>query len=514
VLDTFSLEDLKTELGSFIDGLAGIGTQQNTFLRGVFYNNLKHGVQIRRVCASCIDDVPEDVSPELVQGFCGSDIYGSNMTYSGLLIIPTTADGQAIVPGTHIGNLDMHPTTTTTEVPSFQWTGREESSASIWFYLAVSSTQSLVFLGPDYMGYAESAADSYKGYIVRKSYETSIVPLWWKTKAIIREETNCQSALANAAILSGYSEGGYVSVVAASALARLGVEIINVQSGGAPYRIGSESALGIIESIDGGTFSRESFYILALLGASYSSTYASIANYQKTQDLLGLERRQLILDLVSNPETNQSIFEVLGDIVIGTGIEGFVQPDFLQTFRQAIADGNRDPCQTLDNLEDRKLHFLCQAFLENDLIEMLEAQVDFPVEVCHSPDDDVVPYANVPDFSSNPNLGLVPGVTGSHLEAGEYCILLSLNFAATSGMLQSFPVTPLEEGSCPIPTLQPSAKPLSRPSSRPSSSETTIEPSTLPMIGQDDSSSSFASSGFFSRACCAWAITSAVAIFM
>jgi hypothetical protein len=431
------------------------------------------------------------------------------MTYSGLLIIPTTADGQAIAPGTHIGNLDMHPTTPSNAVPSFQWTNRDESSANIWFYLSVSSTQSLVFLGPDYMGYAESAASSYKGYIVRKSYETSIVPLWWKTKALIREESNCQSALADAAILSGYSEGGYASVVAASVLDRLGVEIISVQSGGGPYRIASEVGLGLVESIDAGTFYR--FSILALLGSSYSSTYASIANYQKNQDMLHSQTRQQIVDLVSNPETEFSVYADLGEP------EGLVQPGFLQIFRQAVADGTRDPCRTLDNLVDLNLNFLCQALLENDLIELLEVQVDFPVAVCQSPDDDLVTFANVPNFSSNPNLELVPGVMGNHLQAGEYCILWSLSFAATSPVLQSFPITPLEEESCPTGTptgsVQPSAmpstvQPSAMPSSSPSSSETTIEPSTIPTIGQDDSASSSASIGFF------LSIASVVATFM
>ena len=93
----------------------------------------------------------------------------------------------------------------------------------------------------------------------------SLVPLWWKTKAIIQEESKCQSGLADAAILSGYIEGGYARVVVASALDRLGVETINVQSGGAHYRLASEAVLGIVESIDDGTFSSEALYILALL---------------------------------------------------------------------------------------------------------------------------------------------------------------------------------------------------------------------------------------------------------
>ena len=464
VLDTLSLEELQTHMADLLEELTGAGTFQNTYLRTIFYNNLKSGIQIWRICASCID-IPAETSG--IDEFCGPNIYGSQDTFSGLLIVPTIADDSStLLPGTLLGNLDMHPTTLTAYVPSLLWTSLKESDASIWFYLAISSTQKLVSLLPDYMGYAETNEKVHKGYMIKKSYETSIVPLWYQAKHLISLNSNCQSALGNAAVVSGYSEGGFVAVVVASRLAKLGVEIVQIHTGGAPYRVSTEAGLGIIELLTKQTLDDNFFYLLALVGASYSSTYASIANFEQDQDLI--VRRDLVLEFTQNTELNySSSFKSLADSVYGYGLEGFMHPGYLQASQQAIMDGSRDPCQTktsssnTTSLEELDMEFLCQSMMDNDLTHMLEQEVNFPTLICHSPDDELATIQNLPNMSANLNLKILNGISGTHTEAADYCILWYLNYAATNVNLANHPMEPLhQDESCPssMPTLSPTTE--------------------------------------------------------
>jgi hypothetical protein len=316
------------------------------------------------------------------------------------------------------------------------------------------------------MGYAESAESSFKGYLVRKSYETSFVPLWWKAQCLIQEETDCRSALANAALISGYSEGGYSSVVVASILDRLfAVDIILVQSGGAPYRVASEALLTAVEDLQAKTFPSDRKYVTALLGSAYSSTYSSIANYQTKQDLLATETRQVIVDTISSPETSFDVTNEVMDMVANGNPAAAFDADILVTFQQLLDEGNRDPCRSLGSTALRTLNmdFLCQALLDSDLTETLEQEVHYPVEICQSPDDKWTSVANLPDLQVNANLVRLNGVTGDHTAAGEYCILSNLNFLATTTKISSYETPSLHsEGGCmalgettPVPTAAP-----------------------------------------------------------
>jgi hypothetical protein len=59
-----------------------------------------------------------------------------------------------------------------------------------------------------------------KGFLIRQSYETSIVPLWYKTAQILQNETDCMTVLADEMHIGGYSEGGYAAMVVAQALSQ------------------------------------------------------------------------------------------------------------------------------------------------------------------------------------------------------------------------------------------------------------------------------------------------------
>jgi hypothetical protein len=434
VEETLTLAQLSDRLSTAIDTSSTPGGFQNSFLRSSFLAKLKYGIEVRRICAGC-QDVTSD-SP-VFDEFCGTNVYGSGTLYSGIVMLPLTEQG-TVIPGTLKGVLEMH-TSSSYFSPSIA--GGSTSLESLLNAVIASTGNVLLF--PDYMGYADSASEVFKAYIVRTAYETATVPLWLYLQEYVRERTDCQTALGNAVLTKGYSEGGYSSVVAADVLHRMGVDIIGVQSGGGPFRIGSQAILRIVQAVDAGTLPARYNFILALLGAAYSSTYEGLANYQQGQDMLAPETRQKFVDLVtaSTPED-----DINAQIPTDDPLSLF-DPALISFVRTGIAANNFDVCAAGDNLEAAGVGLLCQALEDNDLIALL-ASVEYPVDVCHSPDDELVAHENVPDFTVNPTFVSYVAATGSHNEAGAQCILTSLLYATSSDFSAITPPAAHFPGGC------------------------------------------------------------------
>jgi len=107
IVDTLTKIEIEGLLGQIIDGFSeGF---ENVVLRGAFVNNIRHGVQVRRVCASCQENQPEEDDYDFCQA------YGNDISYSGLIFLPTDAeDTSSIVIGTlcsmqSFWGLDLQP---------------------------------------------------------------------------------------------------------------------------------------------------------------------------------------------------------------------------------------------------------------------------------------------------------------------------------------------------------------------------------------------------------------------
>jgi hypothetical protein len=77
------------------------------------------------------------------------------------------------------------------------------------------------------------------------------------------------------------------------------------------------------------------------------------------------------------------------------------------------------------------------------------------VDVCHSPDDELVAYENVPDFTVNPTFVSYVPSTGSHNDAAVDCILGSLLYATSSGFQAIMPPVAHFPGGCASATPAP-----------------------------------------------------------
>ncbi|KAL7551269.1 hypothetical protein ACHAWF_014458 [Thalassiosira exigua] len=173
---------------------------------------VQHGVEIRKICSSCneessLGNTPID-SNDL--GYCTG--YGRDATVSGLLVIPTdAATGEKILPGPLTANIFSRTLgqVTCSGPSSLKFIdelndkfGDEIISEIV--AIAMASIGRVVVV-PDNMGFEESY-DFFKGFGLKKQYQTSGMPLFLKTKRIIAEETSCISEVSNNVIVAGYSE--------------------------------------------------------------------------------------------------------------------------------------------------------------------------------------------------------------------------------------------------------------------------------------------------------------------
>lgn len=339
-------------------------------------------------------------------------------------MIPLKGDN-TFMDGTLPGSIYCHGTSTY-KVPTTILTAAHEMDIEMALNVASTATGKVSLL-PDYLGYGESSATIHKGYLIKKQYLTSVIPLWLKAQSIIRDESNCGTALADATALTGFSEGGYASVVLAEGLNNMGVKVVQVHAGGGPYKMGSVAILSAIDSEFNGNFPQEYSYYFALLGAAYSSTYVDVANYNQSQDLLNTTYRQSIVDMVYNSKSSGEIRTA----VLNAGALNLFDQALVDFALKRIAANDFDPChsknQNLPGFNDK----LCEAFGESDLTLTLET-APYPVSLCHSSDDEIVDIRNLPDFTKNPNLAFTPS-SGKHEESAYTCLIGAMSYLLGDG---------------------------------------------------------------------------------
>lgn len=462
VLDTITLQELTEITSAIIDALLPGGGIENIYLKSLLVENLKTGIQVIQVCASCAESIP-NLEDHL--DYCGPDIYGNDRQHSGLLFLPIETDDSTtgttgrngdgpsnnIIPGTHKGYILARETRIDlSQSPSLLWLGRDDTNPVVWIYMTLASAQSVVFLLPHFMGYGIST-DLYKAYTIRKGYETSGVPLWYQSQTLVKQLSGGCAALGNAAIVAGYSEGGYSSVVLAHALHQnAGVDIIRVHSGGAPYKVSSAAMLGLFQAIKDDTLSSWSLPVLGLLAVSYSSTYPHLANYNSSQHILTTANgtRDVLVEALTGPADAMEVIDLMQNMTQnGTEVLDLLRPAFVAAIDEFVARSISNPCSStpLETLQQLEMDLLCAALIDNDLTVLLEEQIEFPIEFCHSPDDTLAVVENLPNLDSE-WMTQVPDVTGDHFEAAETCFLHIVQTAIQlSTDLMNYPIEQMHD---------------------------------------------------------------------
>jgi hypothetical protein len=220
VIATFSPDEVSTILDTFFLNI--VGPIQAPFFRSKFFPLLQYGVQVKTVCASCKSTKKnlskKEKSNADYKKYCGKKVYGYKSKQSGLVMIPLVVAGQdgdndnslVELSGTLAAFIHTRGTVISRfDVPSQSWSTEEDGHQDVELLMCflATATRGRVSIAPDFMGYGYDFK-SARGYLVRDSYITSMLPLWMKVKSDLSIATDCQTALGGAAFVRGYSEGG------------------------------------------------------------------------------------------------------------------------------------------------------------------------------------------------------------------------------------------------------------------------------------------------------------------
>jgi hypothetical protein len=274
----------------------------------------------------------------------------------------------------------------------------------------------------------------------------------------------------------GYAEGGYAAIVGALALEQNGVRILGTYAGGAPLDIVTQ--IGWMLKTYAVNPPDQS-YLLKLMVAftafGYSNDLPFLDNAFTGQNLVSSTysnatdpERDLLFWFGAGPDedpVNTFWFFQL----VPSDPTTIINPDVRSLFEKARAQGIEDPCVDLaTNTND----MLCAALQHNSLLGQggLE-DISFPVQLCHSPDDDGVTYDNLPEFPFvNPNVTLYAEddpllrPQGLHFGAQTYCSLSPISALGVDVGGNDSPtlITPLDEEPevCSTRTRPPTAAPV------------------------------------------------------
>lgn len=372
---------------------------------------IDYGVELRSICKASCQDYSD------LSSACGS--YGATTNHSGLLIIPLQDDGSS-------GNLSYLPGTRkllvygrgtrTDSQPSTDWQEQRSQSEILSQIVIVALTGGIAVV-PDFMGFGSSNGLLTKGYVVRESYATSTLPLIYFTRQWIAEETSCRTTLSNSVIVQGYSEGGYAAIVIAQSLYDLNWDVQQVFAGGGPYKMGSIQLYASLREIDMGTYPEAQEFYLLLFGASFESFPFG--------DELALLKPEVEADIIQAVNTNTPGNELNSRFAGPTSILDVFDDSLVGFLRDAVMQGDSDPCRPESSVPNPPT-LICEALAAQDLTATIQ-NAPFPIEFCHSSEDVLVAYENIPDFLENSNLS-IKQITGTHQEAAAECLLSNIQY--------------------------------------------------------------------------------------
>mmetsp|Transcript_14431 Transcript_14431/g.42285 ORF Transcript_14431/g.42285 Transcript_14431/m.42285 type:complete len:174 (-) Transcript_14431:474-995(-) len=102
---------------------------------------------------------------------------------------------------------------------------------------------------------------------------------------------------------------------------------------------------------------------------------------------------------------------------------------FADFIRMSLAANNPTPCVGYNASFVGVIDKICDALIENDMTNHLEKEARYPINLCHSVEDDKVMYSNVEhlNLASNPFLSH-DAVSGDHSDALVSCFLIYIHF--------------------------------------------------------------------------------------
>jgi len=193
--------------------------------------------------------------------------------------------------------------------------------------------------------------------------------------------------------------------------------------------------------------------LVTILGASYSKTNPDVANYETGEYFLNskytdpLNPQLNVLEWFEEENINSTIInQRLHDIAVESNLDKdgkflfeICNSKIVELFQAALDKGVNNPCSpTFSSYEEEVHGKFCEAILENTLTESL-LNAEYSVHICHSTDDEVVSFSNIPDVSINSDYLTLSKKTGSHVEGGASCVADDVFYFTSTDFLSYTP---------------------------------------------------------------------------
>jgi len=382
-----SFSELFTQLN------AGGVEEAGTILNDIF-PKLEYAVEMRKICASCQSEGLENLDP-----YCDPSAYGYDVPHSGYAFLPVTIndDGStSIINAMKLQTWATFRPLTRRHIESVL--ANTNPPLTIFNILAASS--GLASMNFDMTGYGDSSS-LVPSPMQRVSVGTAALPIYYKVKSMIEEETGGKTKLSDRISFFGYSEGGYNSIAAADAFENSGFKIEHVYAGGAPIKMGSWAIMGIIRSINDDKLSIFSRLNAALVSLPLSSTRPGVANFMEGQDALAGDANVWLQmytdDTIPRGENDNYVDWIMDkyEEVVSLPDYNYFSDVIIDLFQNALGSNDTDPCAS-----DKRVlgtnDKLCEALVDQDLTDIV-VNADYDIDFCHAVDDNLVVIENIPD---------------------------------------------------------------------------------------------------------------------
>ncbi len=182
-----------------------------------------------------------------------------------------------------------------------------------------------------------------------------------------------------------------------------------------------------------------------MINSNYSNITDPILNivdWLEESDITGELINQRLLNIASIEGISDN--DIISEIVLDTDLSSF--------FYDAYNDGVSNPCSpSYSGYQVGVNDLLCEALMDNELTDVLY-DVQYPVLICHSTEDELVPYDNVPDTTRNPDYLTISPQTGDHYTAGGSCITADIIYFTSTEFKSYQPLPKHKADGCDITT--------------------------------------------------------------
>jgi len=424
-------------LEGLLDALLGSDSPFAEIAKQQITSMVTYDVRAKKICSSCEEanalwgESASDAMP-----YCAEGTFQYGRTMSGLLLEPIDPETKEPIVGkvaSTIYNFATEPDPFLAKSETWPSNPATEMTGTIGALgTASSGTYTIV---PDVLGNGEDW-QSLRSYMVKDVYQASAIPLLLKVKDDIEKNYSC-TELDKRVSIFGFSEGGYATIAVARAIDELNDGYVHTYTGvgGAPIKWSTEMLYAVVEFYEN-TYPFPYSVFAARLGNSYSSTtngdHANAgAEGFASEEYLDPENELKNVEAWAEAGLgNQALVALMPKPVGGQRLSDVINPDFVDLVVKSYDAGNRDPCNSKFMTES--VEKLCQSIKNNDLSDVLMNQIDYPVVICHSPDDELIYFENVPNTTEYEHLTMIEDVplvgslvqpSGTHVQSAGQCLL-------------------------------------------------------------------------------------------